>query len=210
MILKDYLVVVNDMNLYKFPKLRLCMVHHEDTQDLEQRLEGDSLESTSAASKTVGVDVGGNITYSLIVGIVLDISAGLNIWGILASRSSATAMNAVTGGPYGWWREKTCDVTRTKKDSGVVRKTVADLLAFNTFQVPVYAAAISVGSLVSEGKVDLQKVQDGSMYLAAISPLIGPSMGWYMDKFRGAFGVKSAAEGAYAGKDVVDAGDFPN
>src|SRR3989338_3052182 len=158
------------------------MTNQPEQQDLEQ------IVNNQPSKKKVGlVDIGGNITYSLMVGTALDYAAGLNFTGILASRASATAMNTVTGGPYGWWREQAYRVTNTTKESGKVRKTLVDLLAFNTFQVPVYATALAVGSLVSEGKVDWEKVQDGATYLATISPFIGPTMGWYLDGFRRLF-----------------------
>jgi len=150
-----------------------------------------------SARKTALVDTGGNVTYSLIVGSVLDYMSGLNLTGIVASRFSATAINTVTGGLYGWWREKAFKVTKTTEESGKVRKTIVDLLAFNTFQVPIYATAIIIGSLISEGRVDWDKVRNGSVYLATISPFIASTMGWYMDGFRQLFGVRSAAEGAY-------------
>lgn len=161
---------------------------------LESRMEENK---QSSARKIAIVDTVGNITYSLITGSILDYCAGLNFAGILASRASATAMNSVTGGPYGWWREKAFKLTKTNKESGKIRKTLVDLLSFNTFQVPIYAAAVAIGSLISEGKVDIEKVQNGATYLATISPFIGPTMGWYMDGCRKLFGIKSAAEGAY-------------
>ncbi|MDD5253985.1 MAG: L-alanine exporter AlaE [Candidatus Nanoarchaeia archaeon] len=163
-------------------------------EDLELKLKNSSATSTR---KIAAVDTAGNITYSLVVGSVLDYWTGLNLAGIIASRASATAMNSVTGGPYGWWREKAFKIAKTSEESGRLRKTLVDLLAFNTFQVPIYAAAITIGSLFSEGKVDMEKVQNGATYLATISPFIGPTLGWYMDGCRKLFGVKSAAEGAY-------------
>jgi len=131
---------------------------------------------------------------------MLNYSAGLNLAGVVASRTYATAMNSIVGGPYGWWREKTFQITNTNEKSGNVRKTLVDLLAFNTFQVPSYSTAIEVGSLISEGTVDWDKVRDGATNLAFISPLIGPTMGWYLDGFRRIFGIKSATEGAYKNK----------
>lgn len=160
---------------------------------IEQRIGGKQ----SSAHKILVVDTAGNITYSLIAGSILDYCAGLNLAGIIASRASATAMNSVTGGLYGWWREKAFKVTKTNKESSKLRKSLVDLLAFNTFQVPIYATAVAIGSLFSEGKVDIKKVQNGAVYLATISPFIGPTLGWYMDGCRKLFGVKSAAEGAY-------------
>ena len=147
--------------------------------------------------KVATVDIGGNVTYGLIVGTLLDYSAGLNLAGIVASRTYATMMNTVVGGPYGWWREKAFQVTKTNEEHSKPRKTLVDLLAFNTFQIPLYATALSIGSLISEGSIDAEKVRDGATNLAIISPLIGPTMGWYLDGFRKLFGVKSAAQGAY-------------
>jgi len=148
--------------------------------------------------KIAAVDIGGNITYGLVVGAMLDYSAGLNAAGILASRTYATAMNSVVGGPYGWWREKAFKITNTNEESGKVRKTLVDLLAFNSFQVPLYATVVAVGSLASnllsngEFKIDFDKVSTGAQHLAMISPFIGPTLGLYTEGLRRLFGLKSA------------------
>ena len=165
----------------------------EETE-LESRLEENP---QSSARKILVVDTVGTMAHSLIIGSMLDYYVGLSFAGIVASRTSATAINSVTGGLYGWWREKIFKITKTDEESGKLRKTLIDLLAFNTFQVPIYATAVTVGSLVSEGKIDMEKIKHGSTYLATISPLIGPTLGWTMDGCRKLFGVKSAAEGAY-------------
>ena len=156
-----------------------------------------TVANITSIAQTAAVDIGGNVTYSLVIGGALDYLSGLNLTGIIASRMSATGMNAITGGPYGWWRERVYRSTKTTKNSCKVRKTFADLLAFNIFQIPIYGVAIVIGSLISEGRVNWEKVRYGTTYLATISPLIGPTMGYYMDIFRKLFGVKSAAEGSY-------------
>ena len=143
------------------------------------------------------VDTFGNVTYSLITGSILDYSAGLDLSGIMASRTSATGINTITGGLYGWWRENIFQVAKTNEESNKVKKWLTDLIAFNTFQVPIYALAVSLGSLFSEGRIDLEKVKDGAEHLAIISPLIGPTMGWYMDGFRKVFDIEPAAKGTY-------------
>ena len=150
-----------------------------------------------SAKKIALADIFGNSSYSLILGGTLDYCSGLDLAGIVASRGSGTLMNLVTAGPYGLWREKVFKLTNTNEKSGRLRKTLVDLAAFNSFQVPVYATAVAVGSLVSEGKVDWEKVTHGATYLATISPFIGPTMGWFMDGCRKVFGVKTAAQGAY-------------
>jgi len=141
-------------------------------------------------------DTFGNVTYSLVVGGTLDYASGLNPAGIITSRAYATAVNSATGALYGMWRNFMFELTKTNDKSKGVRKYLTDLLAFNTFQVPIYATALSVASLVSEGHVNLEKVEKGVTYLAAISPFVGPTTGWYMDKCRKFIGVKSAPEKA--------------
>jgi len=140
------------------------------------------------------VDTLGGVSYSLISGSLLDYCTGLNFYGVLASRASATAMNSVTSAPYGKWRNLIYKILKTNKESSKIKKFLTDLLAFNTFQVPIYAAGIAMGSLVSEGKVDWDKVKHGSEYLTTISPLIAPTMGIYMDYLRRIFKIKAAAE----------------
>ncbi len=205
------------------------MTDNHDQTPLEDRVKGASQPPSKA--KIGKVDAGGAITYSLLVGSLLDYSAGLDMGGIVVSRASATGLNFLTGTLYGWWREQVFKATRWVEDSALfreyvadpitsstlytrarektlqcfpflegrhyVRDALADLLAFNSFQVPVYATALAIGSYVSDGQIDWQKVSAGSLHLAEISWLIGPTMGMYMNLFRKMFGIKSAAEGAY-------------
>ncbi len=160
------------------------MSEHNST-DLESLVR----QQTQSTLKAALVDTTGNITYSLIVGSILDYCSGLNIAGIITSRISATGMNAITGRPYGLWRDYVFEKTNTKEESTRLRKSAIDLIAFNTFQLPVYATAIAIGSYISEGKINLGKVKNGIEYLAIISPLIGPTLGWYMDVFRKICGI---------------------
>jgi hypothetical protein len=145
-----------------------------------------------SAKRIALADIVGNASYSLATGAVLDYCSGLDLTGIATSRGSAILMNLVTAGPYGLWREKVFKLTGTNEKSGRLRKILVD-----SFQVPVYATAVAIGSLVSEGEVNWEKSFHGATYLAAISPFVGPTMGWFMDGCRKVFGVKTAAQGAY-------------
>jgi hypothetical protein len=155
----------------------------------------------SSGKRVALVDTLGNVSYSLLTGALLDYNAGLDLAGIAASRASGTAINSVTGAPYGWWREKVFKTTKTNEESGRVRRTLTDLLAFNTFQMPIYATAVAIGSLVSDGDINWEKVMHGAEYLTIASPLVGPTMGLWMDGCRRLFRVKSAAKGAYERKE---------
>jgi len=78
--------------------------------------------------------------------------------------------------------------------SNKLQDSIIDLLAFNTFQVPLYASAVATGSLISDGHVDLEKVRSGAEYLITISPFMGPTVGMYLDSLRKIFKLKSAPE----------------
>ncbi|PIN90812.1 hypothetical protein COU60_00525 [Candidatus Pacearchaeota archaeon CG10_big_fil_rev_8_21_14_0_10_34_76] len=144
------------------------------------------------------VDTLGLVSYSLVVGAGMDYSAGLRGFGILASRAYGTAINFPTGAPYGKWRNFVYKKGKTTDKSSRFRKGVTELVAFNTFQVPLYATVIAVGSLASnlasngELKVDMENVLSGAKHLAMVSPLIGPTLGWYTEGLRKLFGLKSA------------------
>lgn len=163
-----------------------------------------------------------NISYSLITGTALDFYSGLSPFGVLCSRTYATGINSLTGALYENWRnyvfrkkdkilnskpiqylKEMISKTRLGKlaEKNWIRKTInatpniaADLFAFNTMQVPIYASAIALGTFISEGKINWESVQNGAENLAKISPIIGPTMGWYNDRFRKFFGVQTAEE----------------
>lgn len=141
-----------------------------------------SLEKILEPRLNVGVvDTIGNVTYSVVVGGITDYCAGLNLAGILTSRVTGTVVNSLTGGLYGWWREKAFAMTGTCQEGGAVRRNLVDLCAFNTFQVPLYMGIVAFGSYISEGKMDFEKACAGGEYLVMISPIIGPTLGWYTD-----------------------------
>ncbi len=140
-------------------------------------------------------DTLGKVTYSLVVGTGLDyVKAGLSFWGIVGSRATATILNTVTGGSYGKWREGWYRFTRTPEEPGVVRKTLVELCAFNTFEPYIYGVGVVAGSLFQNGDIDWWDVQSGMEGFITLSPLIGPGLGFWMDWTRKMFGVKTAAQ----------------
>ncbi len=151
---------------------------------------------TKKSRKESLVDTLSGFTYSLIVGGVIDYTTGLRGWGIASSRAYASSISAVTGGWYGKWRNFLFNKTNTTQNSHWFRKGFVDVLAGNTFQAPIYASAVAVGSLISDGHVDWHKVRDGLEKIVIISPLIAPTLGWYSDFVRKRFGLPSAAQRA--------------
>lgn len=88
-------------------------------------------------------------TFSLIAGTGLDFGySGLGVSGWGVSRLEGAIGNRITGGTYGKWRDNCYDWTNTKESSGKIRKFLAETLAFETFQVPLYGAVVTVASLL--------------------------------------------------------------
>lgn len=65
--------------------------------DLEEK--NDEKENASI-TKIASVDTAANITYFIIVGSMLDFSAGLDLKGVVASRAYASVMNTFIGSIY--------------------------------------------------------------------------------------------------------------
>ncbi|HLC91193.1 MAG TPA: hypothetical protein VJI15_05505 [Candidatus Nanoarchaeia archaeon] len=171
-----------------------------ELEDLvEEQAETDPSLVEASTKKADRVDRLGNITYGLLVGGLIDYSSGLGAIGIGISRLSASTMNGIVGGAYGRAREYAFRLTGTTKDSHWLRRAAAEIVPFNLLQVPASAAAIALGCLMTEGYVDIEKVQEGAKNLAYISPLVAPVMGLYMDVFRRVCGVRAASQRAYRG-----------
>ena len=143
------------------------------------------------------VDTLGKITYSLFIGTGVDyFQAGLRGLEIVAARGTATAINTVTGTPYARWRREWYKFTNTSEESSRVRKSLVELAAFNTFETYTYGICAGIGSIVSSGTVDFEKITDGIAGLFYLSPFIGPTVGWWLNLTCRALRVRTVAERA--------------
>ncbi|MCF7865946.1 L-alanine exporter AlaE [Candidatus Woesearchaeota archaeon] len=179
------------------------------------------------------VDTGSRVTYSVFVGALIDyFLGGLSGWGIVSARFTATGINSVTSGPYGWWQDKWYSLMKVtpekrklkdifdKKDisdyltkqntkeillySGrKLYRWSADMLAFNTFEPFVYGIANSVGQLIDAGDVDFNQVYEGMKGVMYISPLVAPTMRLAISGGRKLFGLKTSAELAEKNLDDI-------
>lgn len=144
-------------------------------------------------------DTLGKVTYSLAVGTALDyFKSGLRGLEILTSRAIATGINTATGTPYAKWRRAWYDFTHTTNESNKLRKALVELGAFNTFETYVYgvsaAAGAAFGYLVTGEEFNPLKICEGIEGMVYLSPLIGPTMGMWLNATCKIFGVKPVAE----------------
>jgi len=147
----------------------------------------------------IRADTLGKVTYSLAVGIPLDYYAsGLRGFGIAASRGSATAINLGTGTLYAKWRRGWYDFTNTNENSNKLRKSIVELGAFNTFETYVYGIGAVVGAtasyLITGKEINPVKICEGMEKMVYLSPLIGPTMGAWLNLTCKLFGVKTVTE----------------
>jgi len=82
------------------------------------------------------------LIFSTAAGMFVEILAsGMSLASSLQARITAIPIILVTGRPYGVYRDWLMRVARVHSGS-FTRQTFTDILAFVTFQVPVYAAIL--------------------------------------------------------------------
>jgi len=87
-------------------------------------------------------------------------------------------------------------VDKIKKGLSKLPNAATELFAFNAFQIPFYSGILSAATWISEGEMNWEKVQKGAENVFIYSPILAPFLGWYLDKFRKLFKIKSAPDQA--------------
>ena len=150
------------------------------------------VQSYKTYKKAILADTISMVTYSIGVGIALDAAIGLKGLEILTARASGVVNNSLTGGPYGLWRDGIYKAMKVVEDSGRLKRFAAEMLSFNSFQVPIYGAILGAIGWMSKGELNTSNALNGAGFLALLSPIISPTTGWWMDSVRKIFGVKVA------------------
>jgi len=121
------------------------------------------------------------ITFSTIGGMVIEILiSGLTIGQSIQARLTAVPANLLTGRPYGIYRDWVLRVTKAK-EGGKLRKGLADLFAFVTFQVTLYAIILtSTGARISQ-------IVTACGTLTVLSVFMGRPYGMFLDFSRWLF-----------------------
>jgi len=76
--------------------------------------------------------------------------AGMDVEQSLKARGIATIVNILTARPYGKFRDYLFKKCHTTDKSGFVKKTATDILAFASFQAPLYAGILAVSGAEPE------------------------------------------------------------
>lgn len=167
---------------------------------VNSEFEDSTGENKPSKIRTFTADSIPQTVIGTIFGTLPDYLTGLNPIGILITRATALLTNYALGGFYGKWRKNIFDYTKTNQDSNFFRKYGAEMLSYETFQVPTYSVCVALGSLISDNEFDYKKVMTASLILFAASPITSLVLGWGMDKSRKALDVEPVAWKGYKKK----------
>jgi len=136
------------------------------------------------------VDNYSNTVYSFVVGSAVDIiKTGLGPLEWLASRAANFLIGAATTKHYGLYCDLMYHITKTTDESPLLRKKALDMAVFITTQTPLYGL---ITFATTRG--DLDRVYDGLMGSALLTPVFALTMNWALDKGREFFGLPTSAE----------------
>ena len=146
------------------------------------------------------VDSMSQVSYSIAVGSLLDALAGATPSELASTRTIAIGLNYVTGDYYGMWRDKLYAWTSTTPEASRLRKCSVEVAALCTFQVPLYAAFITLGQVTSDlfmhTGVDMEKTKAGMIGLGKLAIPIAISSGYWMNYARDFYGLPRPDEKA--------------
>jgi hypothetical protein len=91
------------------------------------------------------VDTAAMVVFCTLTGMVMELAvAGLSWRQSIAARLAAIPLNLVTARPYGLYRDAVVRQLARWPRARTLQVGLADVLAFTTFQVPVYAAVLAL------------------------------------------------------------------
>lgn len=124
------------------------------------------------------------VVYCFITGMVIEILiSGMSFSQSLSSRLLSIPINILVAWPYGRYRDFFIAVARRLPGEQFLLRNLADLLAYVSFQSPVYAAILwSVG-------VDGQQILTAVASNAVISMAMGVVYGYFLEYCRRLFRV---------------------
>lgn len=139
--------------------------------------------SSQSRLRHAAADTFAMVVYCSVVNMVIEIFlSGMSFEQSLSSRLVAIPVNIIIAWPYGFYRDLFMHYARRISHAGWM-KNLADVLAYVTFQSPVYVAILwSVGA-------DWQQIMAAVSSNIVISMLMGAVYGYFLDYCRRLFRV---------------------
>ncbi len=148
-------------------------------ETLEQKVESGSTWRARI------VDTITSVTFGLAVGTANELLVvGLSPEQTLRSRAISIPLNAITGRPYGAYRDFLLKKLKITEKSGFFKKALGEFASYTSFWTPVYSIILyCIGA-------DNDQIMAGAVSASIMSTFISHPYGWLQDKARGLFGVK--------------------
>ena len=125
------------------------------------------------------------VVYCTVVNMMIEIFlSGMTFEQSLSSRLVAIPVNIIIAVPYGFYRDRAMRLARHISPSGWM-KNVADVVAYVTFQSPVYVAILFVVG------ADWHQIAAAVGSNIVVSMLMGAAYGYFLDYCRRLFRVSA-------------------
>ncbi|XXD08493.1 L-alanine exporter AlaE [Klebsiella sp. R445] len=125
------------------------------------------------------------VVYCTVVNMMIEIFlSGMTFEQSLSSRLVAIPVNIVIAVPYGFYRDRAMRLARHISPSGWM-KNIADVVAYVTFQSPVYVAILFVVG------ADWHQIAAAVSSNIAVSMMMGAVYGYFLDYCRRLFRVSA-------------------
>ncbi len=89
-------------------------------------------------------DIFALITFGIVVGMAVELMAGLSVEQSMRSRLFSIPMNFLIARPYGLYRDWVLSRVKGEKGNSFLIKSLLDAIAYTSFQIPVYASLVTM------------------------------------------------------------------
>lgn len=143
---------------------------------------GDAPARSRGLWPSVVDSVASLVFFTLAAGTVERFIAGLDWDQVLTARLAAVPAILLTGRPYGLWRDAILRWSRAA-DRGPLARTALDVLAFVSFQLPVYVLILLLAG------AELEQIVLAAGSAVGVMMLLSRPFGLYLDLARRVAGV---------------------
>lgn len=140
--------------------------------------------STGSRLRSAAADTFALVVYCFVIGMIIEIViSGMSFQQSLSSRLVSIPVNILIAWPYGIYRDAFIRFARRHAGQNTWARNLADLLAYVSFQSPVYAVILwSVGA-------DLEQITTAVTSNALVSMAMGVAYGYFLEYCRRLFRV---------------------
>ncbi|MCW6541921.1 L-alanine exporter AlaE [Yersinia ruckeri] len=140
--------------------------------------------STDSRLRSAAADTFALVVYCFITSMVIEILvSGMSFEQSLSSRLLSIPVNILIAWPYGMYRDSFIRFARRHGNHSGWAKNLADLLAYVSFQSPVYAIILWIVG------ADFQQIATAVASNAVVSMVMGVAYGYFLEYCRRLFRV---------------------